>query len=67
MVNNLKKQEEKQKKAQEIFSYLPTEGLSEERRYCFAVDLFNYHSCIGYYTEGNTLWREGFKEIDLFY
>ena len=38
MVNNLKTQEEKQKKAQEIFSYLPTEGLSEERRYCFAVD-----------------------------
>ena len=50
MVNNLKTQEEKQKKAQEIFSYLPTEGLSEERRYCFAVDMFNYHSGIAYYT-----------------
>ena len=62
MMNNLKTQEEKQKKAQEIFSYLPTEGLSEERCYCFAVDLFNYHSGIGYYTA--SLVSEYFKQTD---
>ena len=62
MENNLKTQEEKQKKAQEIFSYLPTEGLSEERRYCFAVDMFNYHSGIAYYTA--SLVSEYFKQTD---
>lgn len=50
MVNNLKTQEEKQKKAQEIFSYLPTDRFSYEERSCLAFYLFKYHAYIADYT-----------------
>lgn len=68
MTNKLKTQEEKQKKAQEIFNYLPTDGLSEERRYDFAVCLFNYHSGIAYYTRllvGEYFRKTAAKEFEV--